>query len=114
VIEYFLETMGIVFYSHRVNYPRALSAQVLPKELKNQIIDKLENIRDRVDDFELVKNNDTIKKVTHQQIQDNINFLKADDLSEYWQDCLEFNRRLDATRKQGPIEKIISEFKPYV
>ena len=29
VIDYFLNDMQIVFYSHRVNYPRALSAQVL-------------------------------------------------------------------------------------
>lgn len=114
VIEYFLEEMGIFFYSHRVNYPRALSAQVLPEKLKKQVIDKLENIRDRVDNFKLVKNNDTIKQVTHQQIQDNINFLKANDLSEYWNDCVEFNRRLDATRNQGPLEKVIPEFKPYV
>ena len=114
VIEYFLEEMGIVFYSHRVNYPRALSAQVLPKELKNQVIKKLENIKSRIDSFTLVSSNETIKKVTHQQIQDNINFLKSQDLSEFWPDCVEFNRKLDATRNQGPLERILPEFKPYV
>ena len=39
VIDYFLNKLEIVFYSHRVQYPRALSAQVLPKELKDKVID---------------------------------------------------------------------------
>jgi len=114
VIEYFLEEMGIIFYSHRVNYPRALSAQVLPNELKQQVIEKLEAMKHTVEDYEMVKNNSVIREVTLQQIQDNINFLQAEDLSECWQDCLEFNRKLDATRNQGPLEKIIPQFKPYV
>jgi len=114
VIEYFLEEMGIIFYSHRVNYPRALSAQVLPNELKQQVIEKLEAMKHTVEDYEMVKNNSVIREVTLQQIQDNINFLQAEDLSEHWQDCVEFNRKLDATRNQGPLEEVISEFKPYV
>jgi len=114
VIEYFLEDMGIIFYSHRVNYPRALSAQVLPQKLKADIIGKLEKMNNKIEKFTLIKSNPTIKKVTLQQIKDNINFLQAEDLSQYWKECLEFNRKLDFSRKQGPIEKIIPEFKPYV
>jgi len=114
VIEYFLEKMGIIFYSHRVNYPQALSAQVLPNELKQQVVEKLEAMKHTIEDYEMVKNNATIREVTLQQIQDNINFLQSEDLSEHWQDCVEFNRKLDATRNQGPLEKIQPEFKPYV
>jgi len=114
VIEYFLEEMGIIFYSHRVNYPRALSAQVLPNELKQQVIEKLETMKHTVEDYKMIKNNSVIRDVTLQQIQDNINFLQADDLSKHWRDCVDFNRKLDATRSQGPIEKIIPEFRPYV
>ena len=114
VIEYFLEKMGIIFYSHRVNYPRALSAQAIPNELKQQVIEKLEAMKHTVESYEIVKNSSVIREVTLQQIQDNINFLQAADLSEYWQDCIEFNRKLDATRNQGPLEEIIPEFKPYV
>ena len=55
-----------------------------------------------------------MEKITLQQIQDNINFLKARDLNQYWKDCVDFNHRLDKTRNQGPFEKIIPEFAPYV
>lgn len=114
VIEYFLNDLGIIFYSHRVNYPRALSAQVLPLDLKIQIISNLEKMKEKINHFDIIKNNPILKDFTLTQIQDNINFLKAKDLSEYWNDCVEFNRRLDATRNQGPIETVIPEFKPYV
>jgi MoaA/NifB/PqqE/SkfB family radical SAM enzyme len=114
VIEYFLKEMEIIFYSHRVNYPRALSAQIVPNELKSKVIEKLEAMKQKVEDYEMVKNNATIQEVTLQQIQDNINFLQAEDLSEHWKDCIEFNRKLDAARNQGPFEKIIQEFSPYV
>jgi len=114
VIDYFLNDLGIVFYSHRVNYPRALSAQVLPAKLKNQVIDKLEAMKSRIKDYALVKQHPILEKITLQQIQDNINFLKAKDLNQYWTDCVDFNRRLDVTRNQGPFEKINPEFADYV
>ena len=114
MIKYFLDDLGIVFYSHRVNYPRALSAQVLPAKLKNQVIDKLEAMKPQIKDYALVKQHPILEKITLQQIQDNINFLKARDLNQYWMDCVDFNRRLDATRNQGPFEKINPEFADYV
>jgi MoaA/NifB/PqqE/SkfB family radical SAM enzyme len=114
VIEYFMEEMGIIFYSHRVTYPNALSAQVLPKELKQQVIAKLERMKSIVPEYRLCKANAIIKEFTLQQIEDNIKFLQGDDLSEHWQDTIEFNHRLDVTRKQGPFEDINPEFKPYV
>lgn len=114
VIDYFLREMKIVFYSHRVNYPRALSAQVLPKALKDQVIAKLEAMKPKIKDYDIVKENPVLEKITQQQIQDNINFLQATDLNQYWQDCVDFNRRLDLTRTQGPFEKINPEFEPYV
>ena len=114
VIEYFLKEMGIIFYSHRVNYPRALSAQVLPRKLKLKVIEKLELMKHIVEDYEIVKNSSVIREVTLQQIQDNINFLQAEDLSEHWQDCVEFNRKLDVTRSQGPLEKVIPDFKDFL
>ena len=114
VIDYFLNKLEIVFYSHRVQYPRALSAQVLPKELKDKVIAKLELMKDKVKEYRLVKEHPILEKITLQQIQDNINFLKARDLNKYWKDCVDFNHRLDKTRNQGPLEKIIPEFAPYV
>ena len=111
VIDYFLNKLEIVFYSHRVQYPRALRAQVLPKD---KVIAKLELMKDKIKEYRLVKEHPILEKITLQQIQDNINFLKARDLNQYWKDCVDFNHRLDKTRNQGPFEKIIPEFAPYV
>jgi sulfatase maturation enzyme AslB (radical SAM superfamily) len=115
VIEYFMENMDIIFYSHRVQYPRALSAQCIPPDLKQKVIAKLEAMKTKVLDYKLVKSDERIKDFTLTQIQDNINFLEADDLhNELWQDCINFNRNLDKSRKQGPFEVINPEFAPYV
>ena len=114
VIDYFLREMKIVFYSHRVSYPRALSAQVLPKALKDQVVAKLEAMKPKIKDYEIVKQHPILEKITQQQIQDNINFLQAKDLNEYWLDCVDFNRKLDLSRNQGPFEKINQEFQGYV
>jgi len=102
VIDYFINTMGIVFYSHRVNYPMALSAQVLPPALKQQVVRKLEIMKADILEYPLIQENELLKTVTLQQIQDNINFLEAKCMYDtHWQDCIEFNRRLDATRGQN-------------
>lgn len=113
-IDYFLNEMGIVFYSHRVSYPNCLSAQVLPQELKDLAIHRLEAVRDRLFTFERIKNNALLEKITLQQIKDNINYLRAKDQHHLWADFIEFNRRLDVTRHQGPLEQVIPEFAPYV
>jgi hypothetical protein len=113
-IDYFINKMNIVFYSHRVSYPNVLSAQVLPNELKQAAINRLREVSMRVSTFENVKKYPILEKITQQQIQDNINYLQARDCSDRWQEFLEFNRELDKSRGQGPIESIIPEFKPYV
>jgi sulfatase maturation enzyme AslB (radical SAM superfamily) len=113
-IEYFLNTMGIVFYSHRVNYPNVLSAQCVPVELKNIVINKLEKLKDEVSTYPIMAMHPAILSVTNQQINDNINFLKAKDLSHLWPKTVDFNRRLDSTRNQGPFEKIIPEYASYI
>ena len=105
--------MVIVFYSHRVNYPTALSAQTLPLELKNKVVNDLENLKSQIVEYPIVQKHSILKNVTLQQIQDNINFLQARDLSHLWKDCVEFNRRLDKTRKQDFLSAN-PLFKPYV
>ena len=112
VIDYFINKLGIVFYSHRVNYPRSLSAQTLPQELKQKVVDRLEEMKTEVLDYPLVKEHKLLEQVTLQQIQDNINFLEATDLSEFWQDCVDFNLKLDATRNQD-FFSVNPEFKKY-
>ena len=113
IIEYFLDDLGIIFHSHRVEYPKQLSAQVLPRELQQLAIEKLYAIKDRVHEFKMVKQHPRLLTYTLGQIQDNINYLMSRDQSSRWQDCVEFNRRLDVTRNQS-FTDVTPEFKPYV
>ena len=114
VIDYFINELGIVFYSHRVNYPMSLSAQVLPPELKAKVIARLEQMKTEVLEYPMVKQHKLLETVTLQQIQDNINFLQAKCMYEtHWQDCIEFNKRLDETRGQDFLASN-PEFAPYV
>jgi sulfatase maturation enzyme AslB (radical SAM superfamily) len=114
VIDHFINKMGIVFYSHRVNYPMSLSAQVLPPELKAKVIARLEQMKTEVLEYPMVKQHKLLETVTLQQIQDNINFLQAKCMyNTHWQDCIEFNRRLDKTRGQDFLASN-PEFVPYV
>ena len=114
VIDYFLNDMGIVFYSHRVNYPMALSAQTLPPELKAKVVSDLEDMKIKILDYAIVQEHELLKKVTLQQIQDNINFLTAKCMYDtHWQDCVNFNLALDKTRGQSFFDTT-PEFKQYV
>jgi hypothetical protein len=113
MIEYFLNDLGVVFHTHRVEYPKLLSAQVLPQELKDIAYDRLEAIKSKVPYFTMCKQHPQLIEYTLGQIQDNQNYIRARDQHELWNDCLEFNRRLDKTREQSFVE-VTPEFNQYV
>jgi len=113
IIEHFLDKLGIVFYTNIVKYPNVLSVQVLPIELRLLAIQRLEFVRDRVPNFKYVKENPILLNITLGQIQNIINYLKATDQSEKWQDCIAFNKALDNTRKQS-FELVTPEFKKFL
>ena len=113
IIEYFLNDLGIIFHTHRVEYPKVLSAQVLPRELKMLAIARLINIQEKIKDFKLVKEHPQLLEYTLGQIQDNINYLQARDQSDQWKECVEFNLCLDVTRNQSFFD-VTPEFKDYV
>ena len=113
MIEYFLDDLGIIFHSHRVEYPKVLSAQCLPNELKDIAIERLQNVSLRVHEFKLVKKQPELLQYTLNQIQDNINYLKARDQSDKWTDTISFNKKLDISRNQSFVD-ITPEFKNYV
>ena len=112
-IDYFINEMNIVFYSHRVSYPNCLSAQVLPQELKELALQRLTAVEQRLCTFSSIQNNSLLEKITRQQIKDNINYLKAKDQSHLWLEFVEFNRKLDLTRNQN-LETAVPEFKNYL
>jgi len=112
-IDYFINELNIVFYSHRVSYPNLLSAQVLPQELKDIAIQKLQAVESRLFTFSNIQKHPLLEKITRQQIKDNVNYLQAKDQHHLWYDFIEFNQKLDLTRKQNLLE-VIPEFKMYV
>lgn len=112
-IDYFLNEMDIIFYSHRVSYPNLLSAQVLPPPLKELAIQRLESVESRLFTFEKIENNPVLEKITRRQIRDNINYLRSKDQSHLWQDFLEFNKILDVSRNQQ-LFTVVPEFLDYV
>ena len=113
MIEHFLDKLGIVFYTNMVQYPNVLSVQVLPDELKALTIIKLKAVRTLVPTFKLVKEHPMLEELTYKQIDGIINFISAKDLTHLWNDCIEFNRKLDQTRNQNFVD-VTPEFKDYV
>lgn len=113
IIEYFLDDLGIIFHTHRVEYPKILSAQVLPRELQVLAITKLRAVEQRLEEFKMVKKHPELLTYTRGQIQDNINYLISRDQSDKWQDCVSFNQALDSTRNQSFFD-VTPEFKNYV
>jgi beta-glucosidase-like glycosyl hydrolase len=90
-----------------------LSAQVLPQELKDEAIRRLQAVSLRVPLFDNVIKHPILEKITQQQIKDNINYLQAKTQYHLWPDFLEFNRRLDITRSQSLFDAV-PEFRAYV
>jgi hypothetical protein len=113
MIKYFLDDLGIVFYTNMVQYPNVLSAQCLPLGLRDLAIKRLQSVRLQVHTFKYVIENPILLNITLNQIDGIINFLNAKDESHLWEDCIEFNRRLDKTRQQSFIT-VTPEFQDFV
>jgi len=113
MIKYFLDDLGIVFYTNMVNYPDVLSIQVLPEYLKEQATVNLNFAKMYIDDYKLVKQHPMLLDLTLKQIDGIINFMWATDHSNKWQDCINFNLALDQTRSQSFFDTN-PEFKNYV
>jgi MoaA/NifB/PqqE/SkfB family radical SAM enzyme len=114
MVEYFLDELGIVFYTNIVKYPNVLSVQVLPEELKTLAIERLHAVRSRVPEFKYVIKNPLLLNITLGQIDGIINYIKANDQNSKWLDCVEFNHRLDRSRKRDLFENVTPEFKDYL
>ena len=113
MIEYFLDKIGIVFYTNMVQHPSLLSIQVLPMELKTIAIERLQAVRNRVPDFKYVKENPVLLQLTFGQIDGIINYINATDQNALWADCLDFNKRLDRSRLTKTFTEITPEFAKY-
>jgi molybdenum cofactor biosynthesis enzyme MoaA len=114
MVEYFLDELGIVFYTNMVKYPNVLSIQTLPTELKAEAVARIVKVKERLSRFKLVNEHPMLLDLTIGQLDGIVNFINAKDMSELWRDTIEFNRRLDRSRNVPSFESITPEFKPYV
>lgn len=114
MIEYFLNDLGIVFYTNMVKYPTVLSIQTLPVDIKNKVVDRLRMVQKRLPEFKLVKQHPKLLGITDEQINGIINFIFAKDEHHLWTDTIEFNRRLDASRNSRTFTEVTPEFINYV
>ena len=112
MIKYFLDELGIIFYTNMVNYPNVLSSQVLPEQLKEEATVNLNFAKLHIEDYKLVKQHPMLLDLTLKQIDGVINYMWAQDQSNKWQDCIEFNQALDSTRNQSFFE-VTPEFGDY-
>ena len=109
----FLIDNNIWIHTHRVSFPRFLSCQVLPKELK-EVASK--NIQSFLDNFiKRKKELETdVYKNTISHTTDVLNFLNAYDLSREWPNFLEYSRILDKATYSKPLEEVIPEIGRYL
>lgn len=114
MIKYFLDDLGIVFYTNMVKYPNVLSVQALPKDIKIIVTNNLREVETQLDKFNMVRANPILLDITKEQINGIINFLWAKDESHLWPDTVEFNRRLDISRNSRTFTEVTPEFKNYV
>jgi hypothetical protein len=96
-----------------VQYPNVLNIQTMPQPLKDIAYDRLEAVKNKIHNYKMIEERPILMGITLGQIEGVQNFLRAKDQSELWQDCIEFNRRLDLTRNQSFTDST-PEFKPYV
>lgn len=114
MIEYFLDDLGIIFYTNFVNYPQCLSAQAIHPTLKQEIVERLVQVKYDINQFKLVKEQPFLEKLTLSQIDNVIKYISSKDTYDnVWTDTVNFNMKLDETRNQSFLE-VSPEFKPYV
>lgn len=114
IIEYFLDELGIVFYTNMVRHPDVLSIQVLPFELKSLATNRLQSVKSQLHKLKYIKDNPILEELTHTQIDGVINFLWASNQLDLWPSCVDFNHRLDLSRNSLTFEEVNPEFKSFI
>jgi len=106
IADEFIEQLGLVFHTHRVNYPKFLDCRVIPTAHKDFIINKLQNYLESIDSKNWPKE---IITNTKSHIEDAIASLQGGDMTEQLPAFIEFSNKLDA--KQN-VKKTWQELLP--
>jgi sulfatase maturation enzyme AslB (radical SAM superfamily) len=102
IFDKFTEDLNIDIHSHRVNYPTFLDMRVIPMNLKNKLIDRLELYAESIKHKTHKNWTEQRKTNAYNHTLDNINALKGGDLSNNISQFVEFSNRLD--KKQNVVK----------
>jgi hypothetical protein len=114
ILRTFTNDLNIVFHTHRVEYPKVLSIQTIPQELKLKVVQTLTDLKTEILEYPMVQKYPILEKHILTQLQDNINYIQANDQTNLWPDTIDFNTRLDKSRNQKPFYEITPEYKRFI
>lgn len=98
----FVEDLDIDLHSHRVNHPEFLDARVMPSDVKQIIVDRLDAMDKYICDTENPRWSPQRKISVRQHIKDNKNFLLSADLSHKLDTFVKYTERLDRSQGVNP------------
>ncbi len=107
----FLVNNEMLIHSHRVTYPRFLSCQILPKELKEIISKKINHY---IEDVKKREWKMSTKKSVIKNSIDNLNFMNGEDLNFLWSQFLEYNKIIDKAVNSKPLEEVRPEIRKFM
>ena len=94
-----------------LSYPKFLSCQILPKELKEMVSAKIKNYLREVQTRDL--DDDTMKNITRNAF-DCLNFMNGTDLNDQWPQFVEYSKILDNRINGKTLEEIRPELGGYL
>jgi len=115
IFDGFTEDLNIDIHTHRVNYPTFLDMRVIPQDLRNLLVKKLNDYRDSIDGKTHQNWTDFRKDNAKRHAQDNINALMGGDMSNNLPQFIEFSDTLD--KKQQVVQtwrELLPELKAYI
>lgn len=109
IFDKFTEDLNIDIHSHRVNYPTFLDMRVIPTDVKQQLVKRLELYKDSIHNKTHVNWTQQRKDNAVKHAQDNINALQGGDLTKHIPEFVEFSDTLDSKQT---VEKTWRELLP--
>ena len=95
IFDRFTEELNIDIHAHRVNYPTFLDMRIIPLDLKNKLINRLEQYAESIKNKTHENWTDQRKSNAYDHALDNINALKGGDLTKHIFNFVEFSDKLD-------------------
>ena len=94
-IDFFVDEIGSIVTTHRVDFPRCLSIKSLPPKYRASIIDMLQAYINDINDGQRARWSENQSSIIYDLIQDEIKILQNYDTSKFLSDFVQFSDILD-------------------